>query len=161
MTDDSGFISSPAPAATPPGTRLECGPFWPDLDVNEFRDACRIGGTLIPDPRVRAALLGAVLAADAELQDWRAAQEGAGFATLAAVPAPALGGESRLALLWRRAVQALASADLVETHRDVTAAGAAQTIGPEMDLRADVHRRNATHAIRDIRGATRTTVELI
>lgn len=161
MPDDSGFISSPAPSPTPPGASLACGPFWPDVDLNAFRDSCRIGGTLIPDARVRSALLGAVLAVDDELQLWRAAQEDAGFATLAAVPAPRLGGESRLALLWLRAVHSLATADLVETHRDVTAAGAAQTIGPEMDQRADDHRRNAIHAIRDIRGTTRTTVELI
>jgi len=157
----SGFISSPALAATPPGSKLECGPFWPDIDINHFRDSQRIGGTLIPDNRVKDALLGAVIAAEADLGAWRAAREEGGHTSLADVPSAQIGGTSRIVLLWRRAVYALATADLVETHRDVTASGTAQTALGELDQRADDHRRNAIHAIRDIQGKARTAVELI
>lgn len=157
----SGFVSSPAPAATPPGELLACGPFWPDIDINHFRDAQRIGGTSIPTPRLRDALLGAVMAVESDLADWRAAQETGGFASLAAVPSAQIGAEKRAVLLWRRAVYAMATADLVETHRDVTATGTGQAAAGELDLRAEDHRRNATHAIRDILGRTRTAVELI
>ena len=48
----SSFISSPAPAATAEGAVISLWPFWPDIDVNHFRDVQRIGGTLIPDARL-------------------------------------------------------------------------------------------------------------
>ena len=83
----SGFVSSPAPAITPPGTVLECGPFWPDIDINHFRDSQRIGGTMIPDNRVTDALLGAIVDVETDLGVWRAALEEAGQALFAAVAA--------------------------------------------------------------------------
>ncbi len=157
----SGFVSSPAPDASPEGSVLECGPFWPDIDINHFRDAQRIGGTLIPDGRIRDALLGAVIAAETDLGAWRAALEAAGTASLADAPSAMIGTEKRLVLLWYRAVYALATADLLETHRDVTATGTGQAAMPELDQRAEDHRRNALHAIRAMLAKGRTTVELI
>ena len=157
----SGFISSPAPAATLPGVMLECGPFWPDIDINHFRDSQRIGGTLIPDQRVKDALLGGVMAMEADLGAWRAALEEGGSASLADAPQTQIGTEQRLLMLFRRAVYAYATADLVETHRDVTASGPAQSASGELDQRADDHRRTAIHAVRDMLGVRRTTVELI
>jgi len=157
----AGFISSPTPDATAPGTVLSCGPFWPDVDVNHFRDAQRIGGTLIPDDRVKQSLLGAVLAVDGDLALWRAAQELATYAALADVPADQIGGESRLVHLWRRAIYSYATADLRETHGDLTATGTGQTRSEVLDMSAEDHRRNAIHAIRDIKGVGRTAVELI
>lgn len=157
----AGFVSSPAPAVTPPGSKLECGPFWLDIDINHFRDSQRIGGTLIPDQRVKDALLGAVMSVEADLCAWRQAQEEAGHPSLEVVPSPQIGGETQLVLLWRRAVYAFATADLVETHRDVTATGSASSAISELDQRADDHRRNAIHAIRAILGKGRTAVELI
>jgi len=157
----SGFISSPAPAATPPGVTVGCGPFWPDVDVNHFRDSQRIGGTLITDSRIRDAITEAAIKVDDDLTGWRAAREAEGHASLDTIPAPEIGGTSRLVLLWRRAVYGHATADLVETHRDITATGAGQSAGQELDQRAEDHRRNALHAIRAIRGAGRSTVELI
>lgn len=157
----SGFISSPAPAATPPGAMLECGPFWPDIDLNHFRDSQRIGGTLIPDQRVKDALLGGVMAVEVDLGAWRTALEEGGNVRLADVPQPQIGNEKRLLMLFRRAVYAYATADLVETHRDVTASGPAQNALGEMDQRAEDHRRIAIHAVRDMLGTGRTTVGLI
>lgn len=157
----TGFVSSPAPAVTPPGTMLACGPFWPDIDINHFRDSQRIGGTMIPDNRVTDALLGAIVDVETDLGAWRAALEEAGHARLADAPSAQIGTESRLVVLWRRAVYAYATADLVETHRDVTAAGPAQTALGELDQRAEDHRRNAIKAVRAMLGKNRSTVELI
>lgn len=157
----SGFISSPAAEITPEGKRLACGPFWPDIDINHFRDTQRIGGTSIAEPRVEMALQDAVLTADGDLASWRAGQEAKGYAALNDVPSAMVGGGSRLALLWRQAVYALATADLIETHRDVTATGNGQSRGDALDDRADDHRRKAIHAIRAIKGVKRTAVELI
>lgn len=157
----SGFVSSPTPAVSSAGLMLACGPFWPDIDVNHFRDARRIGGTLIPDARVIDALAAAVLIVDGDLGDWRAAQELAGHDSLIAVPATEIGEESRLISLWRRAVYAHAAADLRETHGAISATGTGGTRAEEMDLTAEDHRRNALHAIRAIKGTRRTAVELI
>ncbi|OCC25302.1 hypothetical protein MB02_01105 [Croceicoccus estronivorus] len=157
----TGFVSSPAAPATPPGAVLACGPFWPDIDLNHFRDSQRIGGTLIPDNRIRDALLGAVMTVETDLGPWRASQEGAGHASLAAVPGAQIGTERRLVLLWQRAVYGNATADLIETHRDVSATGQGQSASGDFDQRADDHRRNAMHAIRAILGKGRTAVELI
>ena len=157
----SGFVSSPAPAATPPGTDLDFGPFWPSIDVNHFRDTQRIGGTAIPDARLTAALIGAVIAVEHDLSAWRADREAEGKAKLEDVAQDTYGTEGRLVLLWRRAVYAFATADLAETHRDVTATNTGQARAPELDNRADDHRRNGIHAVREILGVNRTAVELI
>lgn len=157
----NGFVSSPAPAVTPPGTTMDCGPFWPVIDVNHYRDSQRIGGTAIPDARVKDALMNAVITVDGDLFTWRADQEIAGYATLVAVPSDQLGGKSRVERLWQRAVYAHASAELRETHGDVTATGAGQGRAEWLDMSADDYRRNAIHAIRDILGTNRTVVELI
>lgn len=157
----SGFVSSPAPAATAPGTELDFGPFWPNIDINHFRDAQRIGGTAIPDPRLADALMGAVLAVEHDLAVWRAAREAEGTNRLEDVAQASVGTDKRLVLLWRRAVYAFATADLAETHRDVTATATGQVRGTELDCRADDHRRNGIHAVREILGVNRTAVELI
>ena len=157
----NGWISSPAPAATPEGTTLDFGPFWPEIDLNHFRDSQRIGGTAIPDARLADAIIGAVIKVEHDLADWRAAREAEGTDKLEDVEQATLGNVKRLALLWRRAVYAFATADLAETHRDVTATGTGQVHAPELDCRADDHRRNGIHAIREILGVNRTSVELI
>lgn len=157
----SAFISSPAPAVTAPGKMLLCGPFWPDLDINHFRSSERIGASNIPDQRIETALIEAVMIADGDLAEWRDSQMAEGFAVLDDVPSRQIGGQHRLALLWRQAVYGHATADLIETHRDITATGTGQSRGDDMQSRADDHRRTAIHAIRAIKGKDRTTVELI
>ncbi|MPT48059.1 MAG: head completion/stabilization protein [Sphingobium sp.] len=157
----SGFISSPAPAASPPGETLDFGAFWPEIDINHFRDSQRIGGTLIPPARVKTALINAVMTVEDDLAVWLATQRAAGYTMLADVPATQIADESRLVLRWRQAVYGIATADLAETHADVTVTGTGQARAGELDWRADDHRRNALQAIRAIKGKDRTTVELI
>ncbi|AUW59448.1 hypothetical protein C1T17_16490 [Sphingobium sp. SCG-1] len=157
----TGFVSSPPPPASPAGAEIACGPFWPDIDINVFRDSMRVGGQAIVDARIRQALLGAVITVDGELATWRTFQDVLGYASLADVPSPAIGGTKRNLHLWQRAVFAYAAADLIETHRDVTAAADGKARAETQAETPDDHRRNAIHAIRDIRGVNRTAVELI
>jgi hypothetical protein len=157
----SGFVASPSAPVPPEPVPIECGPFWPDLDMTDFRDAMRVGGTMIADARVRAALLNGVVEVEDTLAAWRAAQEEAGHATLAEVPQSSIGAEQRLVVLWRRAVYANAAADLLETHRDLTVTDAGSGRAGMNGETAGDHRRNATRAIRAILGVTGTTVELI
>jgi hypothetical protein len=157
----SGFIAVPPAALSPTGETISGEDFWPDIDLNDFRDCMRVGGNVIPDPRVKLALLGALESVQIDLADWRALQEATGYDTLASVPAATMGGLSRYVVLWRRAVYAYAAADLTETHRDITATSAGASQSEAIAPTADDHRRNATYAVRGILGVSRTTVELI
>lgn len=64
-------------------------------------------------------------------------------------------------MLYERAVFAFAAADLAETHHDISATNDGKERVESRTLAADEHRRNGTHAIRDILGVTRTAVELL
>jgi hypothetical protein len=111
-------------------------------------------------PRLRAAILGAIMTVELDLRAYAAAQIAAGHATLAAVPAPQLDGQSVQILRYTRAVALYAKAELIERHRDydLTSAGThqAEDLAPAID-----ERRDAQHAVRDLTGRTRTVVDLI
>lgn len=155
------FVAVPPEDATPEGQKVACGPFWPDIDINDFRNKMRVGGTTLPAARLQEAIEGAVLTALNDLIDWQAAQTALGYDTLADVPSIALGGETRLTIAWRRAVYAYATADLTETHRDMGATPTGMNRTEPVILSADDHRRNGLQAVRDILGVNRVTSELI
>lgn len=155
------FVANPPADDSIADATVACGPFWPDIDLNDLRAKMRIGGTSIPAERLREAAEAAALTALNDLTDWQAAQVSAGYATLTSVPAPAIGGVTRLTLAWRRAVYAYAAADLTETHRDLSATPTGATRGEEVMLSADDHRRNGLFAVRDILGVNRVASELI
>ncbi|MCW2370213.1 head completion/stabilization protein [Sphingobium sp. B11D3D] len=163
------FVTSPQPPATPDDHVIAFGEFWPAIDINAFRDAMRIGGNLIPDARVVEALVGGLIIVDDNLSVWRDSQIAAGHEALAHIPSTEItvgAGqaaviEPRLVRLFRRAVYAWATADLIETHRDVSATASGVNDANQVELTPDDHRRNGTHAIRAILGTSRTAVELI
>jgi hypothetical protein len=76
-------------------------------------------------------------------------------------PDDKLAGEPRLVRLYQRAIASFAAAELVDTHHDISATADGKARAEERALTADEHRRNGTHAVRDILGTTRTAVELI
>lgn len=145
---------------TPAGDEIAAGSFWPAQSTAAIRGLAQLGGE-VNDARLREAILNAIIAVGRDLADWRAAQISAGFASLADVPAGAVGGESEKAVLFRRAVVATVRADLAEISRDfdATASGDARSARLE-EVIAD-HRRNARWAIRDLSGRPRMTVDLI
>ncbi|MCW2410884.1 MULTISPECIES: head completion/stabilization protein [unclassified Sphingobium] len=157
------FVAKPpAPESGPPPaeTVIENDGFFPAIDPREIRELARITSS-ITAPRLRGAILAAMDATEIDLRAWVAEQTGKGHATLADVPAPQLGGESRNLIRYRRIIALLAKAELIDRHRDfdTTAAGASQ--GDELDESVRELRRDAAHAIRDMLGRTRTTVDLI
>ncbi|GGZ32097.1 hypothetical protein GCM10011273_17690 [Asticcacaulis endophyticus] len=121
----------------------------------------RIGGSTIPDPRLIEAIEGAIITVNGDLRDWRLDRLAEGHALLSAVSPDEVNGEKALVVIWKRAVMAFAAADLMETHRDVSATNEGAKRAEEQAPTACDHRRNGVHAIRDILGVTRTTVELI
>ena len=157
----SSFIISPPEDASPAGATVSAGAFWPAIDLNDFRDTMRVGNATIPDPRLIAAIKGAIVTVSRDLKDWRAAQIEAGNTKLSEVEADDIGDETELELLWKRAVQAYATADLLETHPDVTATKAG--IDKEQEVQSAIchHQRNGLNAIRDILGCRRVNSELI
>jgi len=156
--------------ARPPASEIEQPPaeetpvvndcFFPDIDPASVRDAARIPTSITP-ARLRAAILAAIMTVEIDLRAFAAASIAAGHATLAAVPAPQLGGESVQSVRYQRAVALYAKAELIERHSDfdTTAAGGAE--GNDAASAISSLRRDAMHAVRDMLGVIRTTVDLI
>jgi hypothetical protein len=148
--------STAAAAAEP----IENNGFWPDIDPAHFREAQRVDST-VTAARVRDALLAGIVDANLQLREWQASQEEAGHATAADVPAPAWQPAGITPALYRRAVYALAKANLVERYLDYDSTGAAVERAEELGEVIADYRRDAAWAIADIAGRRRTTVELI
>jgi hypothetical protein len=156
----SGFACTPIltpPPATPDGAPIGNDGWFPDVDVADLRKARRIPAEL-PAERLRDAVREAVIWANDQLEEWRAAQAAASFAD---VPSPPLDGATRNLVLYQLAVGAWTKALLVERQRDVDLTGAGQRKVDELDASIGELRRDALHAVRRILGRTRTTVELL
>lgn len=144
----SAFVAAPpAPASPAASTVGPGGGFWPDVDVNAFRDAVRLGDTTLPHARLVFALEGAVARLMIELANWQARQVAAGSATLADVaPDLELSGEPLAVVLWTRAARWLAAAELADGHADLTATDQAMNRAADKRLIADDYRRMASTA---------------
>lgn len=134
--------------------------FWPDIDANALRDSLRLDGA-VSDARLEVAAVNAILSVNRELAAYRAAQEAAGHASAAAVPGEQVAGETLLIHRYRRAVYCTAGAELAERYRSFDATAAGNQRADELTPSIDEYRRDARWAISDIRGLTRSTVELI
>ncbi|RXD05573.1 hypothetical protein EQZ23_10980 [Sphingomonas sp. UV9] len=158
------------PVATPPAVPdIIPGDAWyPELSIAAFKISQRMPA-VVTDGRAREALLGGILSADVELSEWRSAQEDAGVTSLATAivrnragrPLPAIGGEPRAIVLWRRAVHAYASADLAATHHDISATADGRPRNEDNADRAPDLLRTATLAIRDMLGRARSRSRLL
>lgn len=150
----------PAPPPAVAETAIVSSTFWPSIDPAKVREAQRIDAT-VTSARLRGALIEAIATTNTALLAWRSAQQAAGFATLAEVPAETIDTESLHLHRYRRAVGSLAKALLLERLRDFDATGkgdkdAAALTDPIDDCRRDWHA-----AVADIAGRPRSTVELI
>ena len=156
----SAFIAAAPATAAPDSDTLRNDDWFPDLSLSSLRLAGRIDGT-VPADRLRELAKAAALAVNARLREFRAGYEGAGYASLAAVPSSRIDGESRLLALYRRAVACLLKADVIERYRDFDSTDSGQRRAEDQEPTADTWRRNASWAVSDITGQTRTVVELI
>lgn len=160
----TGFVARPTPAQVDqppePETTVINDDFFPDVDPTAVRAAARIPDS-VTGPRLRAAILGAIMAIEIDMRAYAAAQISAGHATLAAVPAPQLDGRSVQLIRYERAVALYAKAELIARMPDFDTTGAGDNRADETTPTIGELRRDAMHTVRDMLGKTRTTVDLI
>jgi hypothetical protein len=156
----SSFIATAVPSTPDTGATLTNDRWFPDIDLDELREAMRIDGTVTFE-RLRLATLDAMTSINAELGSWHASQVAAGYADLASVPSPQLGGVSTQVLRYRRAIYNLARADLTEQYRGYDSTKSGGQRAEDLEYTICESRRNVRWALNDMRGIHRTTVELI
>lgn len=155
----SFIAAAPATRTFPPQVITNDG-FFPDIPLNDARQALRLDGT-VTDERLRFALVGAMLEVGNSLALWKVAQQARGHTQLADVPADKLDGKSRLQHAYIRAVYSLTKADLIERMTDYDTTAAGQKRAEWLSEASDDHRRNARFAIADLMATSRAVVELI
>lgn len=154
----TGFIVA-APSRPETERPIVSGPFWPEIDPAEIRDAQRIDGTVTPI-RLRAALIEAIAGTNGELKAWRDERKAEGNATLADIDAEEIDGTSILVHRYLRAIGCHAKALLLERLRDFDSTGRGDKADDLKDP-IDDHWRDYRRAISDITGSGRCTIELI
>lgn len=162
MSDHVSVIAPPlASAVVDPVSDLVAADDWfPAISQARLRRAVSIDPTITPD-RLLHAMHAAMETALLDLSDFKAAMIDLDYIDLAAVPAPPLDGVSRLVRGWLRAIYALTKAEILETTRDYDATASGDRSLGAIDDTIMQLRRDATHALRDMKGLTRTVVELI
>jgi len=153
----NAFVAT-APAHAP--GPIASGNWFPTIDPTDARAVMRIDGSVTTERLVECLSL-AISAVEDELDAWQQQQQALGRLSLQNVPSKVIAGESRLVLLYRRAVYATAQAELAERYRDIDTTEAGQRRADVMDATADDYRRLARYAIRDLLGRPRATVELL
>lgn len=156
----TNVCDAPVAPAAPLAEPVDHDGWFPGIDLTALRAQARIRDTVTPG-RLREAALAALIWVGDQLADWQAAQIAAGYATLAAVPATTVTGESRKLILYRQAVTAWTKALVVERYRDTDLTGAGERRADDLDPAVGELRRDAIHAVRAILLRTRTDVELI
>jgi len=157
----SSPASVPAPDTAPAASSIDCGAFWPAVDLDHLRKAIRIDQAVTGE-RLRDVARNAVLDIMAELDAWRREQAAAGFGALDAVPGRhQVDGQSDYVVRWHRAIASVVAADLSDRQLGQSARPAGMDRVEELSADTDIHRRNVTFAVRDFLGRPRIIAEVI
>ncbi|HHA2449405.1 TPA: head completion/stabilization protein [Stenotrophomonas maltophilia] len=154
----SSFVANASPVPKQPN--VTAGAFWPEIDVAVLRETIRVPGD-IQAPRMRSAVVSAVMDVTRELEAWQAGKEAAGYATLADVPAQMIDGSTRLVHLFLRAVGCATAVELHERYRSYDATAQGNQRAEELTPTIDEIRRDLRNTLCDLQGLRRVTVELI
>ncbi|WP_269792400.1 head completion/stabilization protein [Stenotrophomonas sp. Iso1] len=154
----SGLVANASPAKQEPD--VTSGAFWPAIVMPSLRAAVRLTGD-VTNERLRAAVVGAVIAVNDELATWSEAQQDKGHATMDAIPSPLIDGNSRLVQLYLRAVYCATTVELHERFRSYDATAQGNQRADDLTPTIDEMRRDLRYAISDVLGTRRVTVELI
>lgn len=101
-----------------------------------------------------------MLSVNAELAEFKADRLQQ-YSSLANVPAAQINSNSRLVVLYTRAVVCTAGAELVERYRSYDTSNTGHKDADQLNPSIDELRRDARWAIRDLLGKRRSTVALI
>ncbi|EFA6760041.1 head completion/stabilization protein [Escherichia coli] len=127
-------------------------PFWPDVDLSEFRSVMRTDGT-VTQPRLKQVALSAISEVNAELYEFRRRQQMLGYASLAEVPAEQLDGKSERIHHYFNAVYCWARAMLNERYQDYDATASGVKRGEELAEASGDLWRDARWAISRVQDA--------
>ncbi|MEY9333174.1 hypothetical protein ABH911_003485 [Pseudomonas protegens] len=152
----SGFVAG----GTTPSGHINTDPFWPSIDLDQLRATLRIDSSVTP-ARLETAVINAAISVNRELDDWRIAQQAAGYAELKDVPSTLVKDESAQVHLYRRAIEAGVGAEVCERYRSYDSTNTGNRKAEELAPNIDDYHRDQRWAIRDFLGTKRTTVELI
>lgn len=133
--------------------------WYPDIDGDHVRETQRLDGA-VSNPRLEAAIVFAIISTNKELASFKALHADS-YASMADVPAEQVNDESLFVILYKRAVYALATAELIERYRSFDSTNEGNDNADESEPSIDDLRRDARWAINDILGIPRNTVELI
>lgn len=158
------FIATANPPAHNAEPEVANDGFFPAIECERLRKELRLDGTVTPE-RLRLAVTDAIIATNAELAAWRAAQIDAGHATLADVPAYNLGAESHKLHLYRKAIYSHVQAQLAEGYRDMSTlpegANKADRVYAATEVRTDGYLQQLRWAIADLQGTPRVIADLL
>ena len=152
----SGFVAG----GITPGGHINTDPFWPSIELDDVRGTLRLDSSVTPI-RLETATIAAAINVNRELKKWRLAQQAAGYATLAEVPADKAKGVSELNHLYLRAIYAATGVEVCERYRSYDSTNSGNQNADEISPSIDELRRDQRWAVRDFLGINRSTVELI
>lgn len=132
--------------------------FFPDISLDEVRNAMRIDGTVTND-RLQFAVIEAMASVNQDLSQFK--KNAKSYRTLADYPTEQINGEHLLILRYKRAVYCLAMANLNERYRSYDTTKDGEDNAEKIEQTIDDLRRDARFAIRDIQRLSRITVGLI
>ncbi|MEN9360637.1 MAG: hypothetical protein RL095_2172 [Verrucomicrobiota bacterium] len=145
--------------APSPEQTVAVAEFWPAVSTEAFCREYRIPSDM-PAVTVESALNLAYIAMMAELGTWKAEQVGAGFASLAAVPAEKVNGISVKEWLFLRAVYCTAKAQLMPENRSMSRKAEADMLAKSDPEMGDDYHAQAATALRRLIGSPRVGVYL-
>lgn len=149
-----------SPSTPDPSVTLANHPFYPDIDLADFRQRMRVDGVATKE-RAEFALEGAIMEVNRRLQAFVQRQESQGITRLLDVAESHGQPAGEKIKLYQRAVYALAKANLIERYRDYDSTAKAQGRADQLDENIDELRRDAAWAINDLVGRPRATVGLL
>ena len=158
------FLATANPPARGAEPEVANDGFFPAVDCEALRTDIRLDGT-VTAARLKLAVVDAMMAINGELQQWRIAQEQAGHATLADVPAAAIAGDSVKVHQYRKAIYAHVGAALAEAYRDLDTlpqgAGKESRVMGALETRVDAFHQQLRWAIADMQDKSRVIAELL
>lgn len=150
----------PTPTPEVEEAAIVSGPFWPDIEPSKIRQMQRIDNTVTPI-RLRHTLIEAISTTNGALRDWRQGKIDQGITKLVDIDAEVIDDLSILTHRYIRAVGCLTKALLLERYRDFDSTGKGDKKAEVLTDPIDDLRRDYLHALADITGKPRSTVELI